>query len=55
MRTVLDLPGRSLNNPCAVQVTRGVHEGRVLLMFQSYPTGCGEACVKRATIRPRPA
>ena len=46
MRTVLDLPGRSLNNPCAVQVVRGVHEGRVLLMFQSYPTGCGEACVR---------
>ena len=46
MRTVLDLPGRSLNNPCAVQVTRGAHEGRVLLMVQSYPTGCGEGCVK---------
>ena len=46
MRTVLDLPGRSLNNPCVVQVTRGAHEGRVLLMFQSYPTGCDEACVK---------
>lgn len=46
MRTVLDLPGRSLNNPCAVQVVRGPHEGRVLLMFQSYPTGCGEGCVK---------
>lgn len=46
MRTVLDLPGRSLNNPCAVQVARGAHEGRVLLLFQSYPTGCGEGCVK---------
>lgn len=46
MRTVLDQPGRSLNNPCVVQVTRGAHEGRVLLMFQSYPTGCGEGCVK---------
>jgi sialidase-1 len=46
VRTVLDLAGRSLNNPCAVQVTRGAHEGRVLLMFQSYPTGCGEGCVK---------
>ena len=49
IRSVLDLPGRSLNNPCAVQVTRGAHEGRVLLMFQSYPTGCGEGCVKAGT------
>lgn len=49
MQVVLDLPGRSLNNPCAVQVTRGPHEGRVLLMFQSYPTGCGEGCVKPGT------
>ena len=46
VRTVLDLPGRSLNNPCVVQVARGAHAGRVLLMFQSYPTGCGEGCVK---------
>ena len=42
MRTVLDEPGRSLNNPCAVQVAAGAHAGRVLLMFQSYPTGKGE-------------
>ena len=48
-RTVLDLPGRSLNNPCMVQVTRGPHQGRVLLMFQSYPTGCGEGCVRPGT------
>ncbi len=42
MRTVLDEPGRSLNNPCAVQLSGGAHAGRVLLMFQSYPTGKGE-------------
>lgn len=42
MRTVLDEPGRSLNNPCAVEVASGAHAGRVLLMFQSYPTGKGE-------------
>ena len=45
MRTVLDEPGRSLNNPCAVNLTSGPHAGRVLLMFQSYPTGKGEGSV----------
>jgi sialidase-1 len=45
MRTVLDEPGRSLNNPCAVNLTSGRHAGRVLLMFQSYPTGKGEGSV----------
>ncbi len=40
-----DVPERSLNNPCVVEVTRGAHAGRVLLMFQSYPVGCGEGCV----------
>ena len=45
MRTVLDEPGRSLNNPCAVNLTSGPHAGRILLMFQSYPTGKGEGSV----------
>ena len=45
MRTVCDEPGRSLNNPCAVTLTSGPHAGRVLLMFQSYPTGKGEGSV----------
>jgi len=45
MRTVCDEPGRSLNNPCAVNLTSGPHAGRVLLMFQSYPTGKGEGSV----------
>jgi sialidase-1 len=45
MRTVFDEPGRSLNNPCAVNLTSGPHAGRVLLMFQSYPTGKGEGSV----------
>jgi len=45
-RVIADLPGRSLNNPCAVQVARGPHAGRTLVVFQSYPTGCGEACVQ---------
>ena len=40
-----DQPGRSLNNPCVVEVRDGVHAGRVILMYQSYPTGCGESCV----------
>jgi hypothetical protein len=44
-RVITDLPGRSLNNPCVVHVARGPHAGRTLVVFQSYPTGCGEACV----------
>jgi sialidase-1 len=39
------MPGRSMNNPCVVEVRAGKHAGRVLLMFQSYPEGCGESCV----------
>ena len=46
LQLVLDAPDRSLNNPCVVQCTRGPHVGRVLLMMQSYPTGCGEGCVQ---------
>ena len=46
VRIVCDLPGRSLNNPCVVEVRGGAHAGRVLLMFQSYPEGCGEGCVE---------
>ena len=40
-----DQPGRSLNNPCAVEVRSGAHAGRLIAMYQSYPTGCGETCV----------
>ena len=45
VRALCDMPGRSLNNPCVVEVRAGRHAGRVLLMFQSYPEGCGESCV----------
>ncbi|MEY3142734.1 MAG: hypothetical protein RLY21_1227 [Planctomycetota bacterium] len=45
VRALCDVPGRSLNNPCVVEVHEGKHAGRVLLMFQSYPEGCGEGCV----------
>lgn len=45
VRALCDMPGRSLNNPCVVEVRTGAHAGRVLLMFQSYPEGCGESCV----------
>jgi sialidase-1 len=45
-RVIADLLGRSLNNPCAVHVAYGPHAGRTLLLFQSFPTGCGEACVE---------
>ncbi len=40
-----DQPGRSLNNPCVVEVRTGIHAGRAIAMYQSYPTGCGESCV----------
>lgn len=53
LQLVLDEPGRSLNNPCVVQCTRGAHAGRVLLMMQSYPTGCGEGCVQPGNDGPR--
>ena len=45
IRVLCDVPGRSLNNPCVVELREGAHAGRVLLMFQSYPEGCGEGCV----------
>ena len=45
VRTLCDIAGRSLNNPCVVEVREGPRAGRVLVMFQSYAEGCGEACV----------
>ena len=45
VRVLCDLPARSLNNPCVVELRTGAHAGRVLLMFQSYRDGCGEGCV----------
>lgn len=42
MREVASIEGRSLNNPCAVAVTRGAHAGRTVLVFQSYPAGARE-------------
>jgi len=45
LQLVDDQPGRSLNNPCVVEVRSGLHAGRVIAMYQSYPTGCGETCV----------
>jgi len=35
----------SLNNPCAVQIHSGPNAGRVLLMYQRFPTGCHVSCV----------
>ena len=46
LRVVDDQPGRSLNNPCVVEVRKGAHAGRIIVMYQSYPTGCGEGCVE---------
>lgn len=48
--TILDLAGRSLNNPCAIALHSGPHEGRIVLMAQSYPTGCGEGCVQEGLV-----
>jgi sialidase-1 len=48
--TILDLEGRSLNNPCAIALRSGPHAGRIVLMAQSYPTGCGEGCVQEGLV-----
>lgn len=48
--TILDLEGRSLNNPCAITLHSGPHAGRIVLMAQSYPTGCGEGCVQEGLV-----
>jgi sialidase-1 len=42
VRVLADIAGRSLNNPCVVEVREGPRAGRVLLMFQSYPENLGE-------------
>ncbi|MFZ9914040.1 MAG: sialidase family protein [Phycisphaerales bacterium] len=42
VRVLADMAGRSLNNPCVVELRDGSHAGRVLLMFQSYPENMGE-------------
>jgi sialidase-1 len=47
---ILDLEGRSLNNPCAAALHSGPHAGRIVLMAQSYPTGCGEGCVQEGLV-----
>lgn len=47
---ILDLDGRSLNNPCAIALHSGPHAGRIVLMAQSYPTGCGEGCVQEGLV-----
>lgn len=41
-RTIAELPNRSLNNPCVVEVREGSRAGRVLVVFQSYPEKHGE-------------
>lgn len=48
--TILDLAGRSLNNPCTIVLHSGPHAGRIVLMVQSYPTGCGEGCVQEGLV-----
>lgn len=45
MREVAAIDGRSLNNPCVVEVTRGPRAGRAVLVFQSYPAGAQESKV----------
>jgi sialidase-1 len=48
--TILDVDRRSLNNPCAITLHSGPHAGRIVLMAQSYPTGCGEGCVQEGLV-----
>jgi len=45
LRVVARADGGCLNNPCVVEVEQGEHEGRILLVFQRYPDGVGEARV----------
>ncbi len=45
-----DQAGRSLNNPCAVVLTAGPNIGRIILMYQSYSTGCGEGCAQPGNV-----
>jgi sialidase-1 len=44
-RVIAEIAGRSLNNPCAVEVRAGARAGRVILMFQSYPKDRNETMV----------
>ena len=44
-RVVAEIEGRSLNNPCVVELAAGAHDARVLLMFQSYPERRDERAV----------
>lgn len=45
LRVVARADGGCLNNPCVVEIEQGVHHGRILLVFQRYPDGVGEARV----------
>ncbi|MCA8973479.1 MAG: exo-alpha-sialidase [Planctomycetes bacterium] len=45
LQLLFDDGTNSLNNPCAVQILAGPNAGRILLMFQRYPTGCHVSCV----------
>lgn len=45
LQVLHDDGSNSLNNPCCVQVESGPNSGRVLLMYQRYPTGCHTSCV----------
>jgi sialidase-1 len=41
-RTLLDVPDRSINNPCVVTLHSGDRAGRVLVIVQSYPADTHE-------------
>ena len=51
LKLVCDMPTRSLNNPCAVVLRDGPHDGRVLLMFGAIDASASFGSV-RATIPP---
>ncbi|MCB9881280.1 MAG: exo-alpha-sialidase [Planctomycetes bacterium] len=44
--TLRDEGGDSLNNPCVMQIERGLFAGRLILMYQRYPQGCHTNCVQ---------
>lgn len=53
LQVVAEAGPDSLNNPCAVELGSGEHAGRVLLMYQRYPSGCGEGCVEPGDVGDR--
>jgi sialidase-1 len=46
VQILFDDGDHSLNNPCVMQIRTGTNAGRVLLMFQRFPSGCHTNCTQ---------